>query len=310
MAVYPAHRSVLVIEPIGLTNEDFTLLRMEDADSILSYFISTNDDPPKFKSKIYEDPRPQGIYPKMEVFVDGSHRTECFGFHGRLKNTAWAAEQAQCSIDAILYNIQKNRINVIRSKNEKYFLIVLDKKWDNFLKERLKMNSNASSVSAPVNASVSAPRFNFSDMISHVIKAGHVGGQGDSVTALDLQPHLVNIYPHVAWNRGKINAGLKTLLTHGDVVRVPILDRFGNPTKSFARGKYHINTKAAVNHPAVPHPAVPHPAVGSVSVPAAASTPVTVNQISSSSLNVDKIAEEMIKQGIPFSKVSEIIGKL
>lgn len=248
MAVYPAHRSVLVVEPIGLTNEDMEILGMEnDPLEILKYFISSNESDPAYKSNIYEDFVENFEFDEEDRKQQDIMCRVCgdkFLFVNILKNTAWAAEQAECSIDSILNKIEKNKINAIRSKNNKYFLVVADDKFLNFKENRV--------VSIP-SSDDKPKRSGASRKINDYILSGALGGKGARFTATYLCDEISKIHPEI--DLGLVQSCCNTLVSHGDLKRVPVLDtsgrhkpqvdQNGNPTGklSFARGKYEIGVE-------------------------------------------------------------------
>lgn len=295
MAVYPASNSALVIEPQNVTPDDIALFTMESNPmDALRYFISISDDSPKFQSNIYE----KKIENISESFVSDKELEDADGavfakysqnngsveffFFNLLKNTAWASNLLNVSNETIVSYVEKGKINGIRSSNKKYMLIIPDEKFHNFLKERSNMSTHA-----PAPAAAAVSKQSLHDKVLAIIKTGVVGGRGESFTATDLLPHLAASYPDINWTRTNVNNALGTNLSHGDLVRVPILDRSGNPTKSFARGKFRINFSAAVNHPVpvvlppvVNHPVVQHPQMAALNSPppVKSSNPLESNQ--------------------------------
>lgn len=256
MAVYPSHKSVLVVEPIDVTKEDIELLNMEENPlHVLQYFISTSSEPPKFKSKVCEDYVSNYEFDKDDLKQDAvvcyKSPEDKFLFLHLLKNTAWAASQLNLSKDTIKQYVDRGLLNGIKSLNKKYILIIPDDKFSKLLSERKNMN-----VSAPVPTKV----VKIQDKVSSVIQSGAAGGIGSFVHAEKLLPLMAIAYPNETFTKAKINSSLATLLSHGEVIRVYLLDSNGNPTTRFAPGKYKINVKTAVDYPAVNHPVVNHPA--------------------------------------------------
>lgn len=273
MAVYPAQRSVLVIEPIGLTIEDIECLKMEK--NSLEYFVSVNDNPPRppfrgppvYQAKIYEDTWDNYDFSEIEegavtsdpkgVFrvVSENSGTVKFLYFNLLKNTAWAAEEFGVSNYSVLKYIDKGLINGIRSANGKYGLVIPDKKFYDFLSQK-QTRVNMAKVSSSQNSQFGNK---VHKKILTVIKSGVFGGFGQPITVEDVLPHMPGE------SRSKINSALATLLKHGDLVRVHILDSTGNPTSSFAPGKYRINivpaaqTVAPVSIPVPVPPSIPEP---------------------------------------------------
>jgi hypothetical protein len=247
MAVYPAHRSTLVIVPKNISSEDIALLTMEkNPMEVLNNFVSISDKDPNFQGDIYEgknedfisqnelDSAEGAVFAKFSV-KDNQPK---FLFFNLLKNTNWAGEVLGTTRESIVRYFADGKINGILSLSKKFVLVIPDEKFQNLAKERQKMTipNTGSNGSVPSLSS----RKNLHDKVMNVIKKGFVGGKGCSVTAEDLSNHLVNAYPAERWTRSRINGALATLLTHGELVRVPILDRNGNPTGSFAQAKYRI----------------------------------------------------------------------
>lgn len=287
MSYYNADRLILAVEPIDLTSEDIALLTMEkNPMDALRYFVSVNNDPPRFKSKLSVveiDAVPQETVSDKDLAeADGAvfakfiphPKQPKFLYVNLLKTSGWVCKLAGISYKTVSRHFNADKFNAVwidENNPSKGRMIIPDEKLHNFLKERQSMTTPTPASATKITSSSS--KYNLHDKVLSVIKSGVVGGIGESVSAEVIYPYLVQSYPSVGWTRGNINSALATLRRHGDLVRVPILDRFGNPTKSFARGKYHINTKAAVNHPAVVHPVVPpvpnpvvhHPMISTVS---------------------------------------------
>lgn len=276
MSRYTPENLILSIEPQDVTSEDIALLTMEkNPMDALRYFVSTTDDAPKFKSKlsvIHLETIPQEKVSNKELKeADGAVFAKYFPkenphflYFNLLRSTGWLSRLLGVNNKTTIKALRDGKFNSIQIDEQKPFkglMVIPDEKLQNFVKERQSMK--ASNVSSPAKM-----RNSVQDKILSVIKSGVVGGLGDSINAEAIFPHVAAAYPNESWTRPKINAAFGTLMSHGDLVRVPVLDNNGNATGSFAQGKYHINTRTAADYSNTVVPIVPAATAASVvSVP-------------------------------------------
>lgn len=317
MPVYSAHKSILIVEPINVSDDDMSLLSMEkDPFDILAYFISTNDNSPRFKSRIYEDFLINFEFDAKTNQDIKNDKTICrvwnnkFLFINLVKNTAWIKQQTGWSKDFTKRIINRKFINTIKSVNNKHTLVIPDAKFYNYI------NGSSQKMTKP-------PRVNLnrgaSNKILDIILSGVLGGKGSRITPNTLYQEVKKVHPDISLQA--IKGACNTLVSHGDLAKVPVLDFNGNhkfkvdkngcSVGAFAYGKYTINvvTKSDLNSVPANNNPVPVP-VSSAPVSAPAN-PVSVASVSttiSSNSKIDKLAKALLEQGVSFKTIAEIIG--
>jgi len=283
MSRYRSENLILSIEPENVTSEDIALLTMEkNPMDALRYFVSTTDDAPKFKSKLsvinLETISKEKVSDKELKEASGAVFAKYFPkehphflYFNLLRSTGWLSKLLGVCNKTTLKALNNGKFNSIRVDEKRPFkglMVIPDEKLQNFVKERQNMKS--SNVPA---TSVKTTRNSVQDKILSVIKSGVVGGKGDSINAETIFPHVAAAYPNENWTRPKINAAFGTLMSHGDLVRVPVLDNNGNATGAFAQGKYHINTRTAADYSKIAPIMPPAPVSAPVSAPVALAPP-------------------------------------
>lgn len=262
MAYYPAHNSILVVKPIGLTSEDIELLDMENNPlHILQYFVSTNEEPAKFNAEIYEDHIGDYEFDKEDLKQDAVmcyRSNDKFLFINLLKNTAWAAPQLGVTREVAGDYVANKSLNGIKSKNKKYWLVIPDKKLVDLVNKR---------KNAPMeNKEEKKKNRGISTKVLDVIIGGAVGKKGDTVTPGVLLAEIQSCGVSDL-TVDMIVGACNTLVSHGDLARIPILNSNGNVRLNkkgkagWASGKYRININTKADRAGIPVAApIPAPA--------------------------------------------------
>lgn len=264
MAHYPAHNSILVVKPIGLTGEDIELLDMENNPlHILQYFVSTNEEPAKFNAEIYEDHIGDYEFDKEDLKQDAVmcyRSNDKFLFINLLKNTSWAAPQLGITREVAGDYVANKSLNGIKSKNKKYWLVIPDKKFVDLVNKRknVPMENKEVQEEKKKNRGISTK-------VLDVIIGGAVGKKGDTVTPGVLLAEIQSAYGVSDLTVDMIVGACNTLVSHGDLARIPILNSNGNVRLNkkgkvgWASGKYRININTKADRTGVPAaaPAIP-----------------------------------------------------